>query len=86
MVKGQVNPYQGWVSHGALQQTPAPVVTMTRTGPGAAILTLIAATVPGADITAAIGPYSPGWYQLRIDIGGTRATFLISAGGEIQQG
>jgi hypothetical protein len=86
VVKGQVNPYQGWVSHGALQQTPAPVVTMTRTGPSAAILTLIAATAPGAAVTAAISPHSPGWYQLRIDIGGTRATFLVSAGGDIRQG
>jgi hypothetical protein len=86
VVKGQVNPYQGWVSHAALQQTPAPVVTMTRTGSSAAILTLIAATAPGTAITAAISPHSPGWYQLVIDIGGTRATFLISAGGGIEQG
>lgn len=47
VIRGQVNPYQGWVSHAQLQMLPAPVVTMTRTGSSAAILTLIAPTAPG---------------------------------------
>jgi hypothetical protein len=86
VVKGQINPYQGWVSHAALQRIPAPVVTMTRTGPSAAILTLIAPTAPGTAITAAISPHGPGWYQLRLRIGGSQVSFLISADGDIRQG
>jgi hypothetical protein len=86
VVRGQVNPYQGWVSHAQLHMTPAPVVTMTRTGPSAAILTLIAPTAPGVSITASISQHSPGWYQLRLRIGGRQLPFLISMGGNIQAG
>jgi Heparinase II/III-like protein len=86
VVRGQVNPYQGWVSHAALQRIPAPVITMTRSGPSAAILTLIAPTSPGATITAAITQRSAGWYQLRLQIGGSQVTMLVSAGGDIEQG
>ena len=86
VVRGQVNPYQGWVSHAQLQMTPAPVVTMTRSGSSAAILTLIAPTAPGVSITASISQHSPGWYQLRLRIGGRQLSFLISVGGSIQAG
>jgi len=86
VVKGQVNPYQGWVSHGMLQRTPAPVVTMTRTGSSAAILTLIAPTAPGAGISASVGSAAGGWYRLRLDIGGRQLSFLVSPGGDIQAG
>ena len=86
VVRGQVNPYQGWVSHGQLQMTPAPVVTMTRTGPSVAILTLIAPTAPGIAISASVGQGPRGWYQLRVQIGGRQLSFLISAGGDIQAG
>jgi hypothetical protein len=86
VIRGQVNPYQGWVSHAALQRIPAPVVTMTRPGPSAAILTLIAPTSPGTAITAAITQRSAGWYQLRLQIGSGKPSFLISAGGDIQPG
>jgi Heparinase II/III-like protein len=84
VVRGQVNPYQGWVSHAALQRIPAPVITMTRSGPSAAILTLIAPTGPGATITAGITQRSAGWYQVRLRIGGSRVTVLVSAGGDIE--
>jgi hypothetical protein len=86
VVRGQVSPYQGWVSHAALQQIPAPVVTMTRTGSSAAILTLIAATAPGTAISAAVSGSSRGWYLLRVQIGGRQLSFLVSAGGEIKAG
>ncbi len=86
VVEGQVNPYQGWVSHGMLQRTPAPVVTMTRTGSSAAILTLIAPTAPGAGISASVGSAAGGWYRLRLQIGGSQLSFLISPGGDIQAG
>jgi len=86
MIRGQTGPYQGWVSRGALQQTPAPVVAMTRNGPSAAILTLIAPTAPGAAITAATTGRPAGQYQLRLQIAGTRLSFLIGSDGDIKQG
>jgi hypothetical protein len=62
VVKGQTNPYQGWVSHQALQRIPAPVVTMTGKGAGAALsstmLTLITATAPGTRVTARVAASS----------------------------
>jgi hypothetical protein len=86
VIRGQVDPYQGWVSRAVLQRTPAPVITMTRTGPSAAILTLIAPTSPGTAITATITQRTPGWYKLRLQIGGSQLSFLVSADGDIQQG
>jgi hypothetical protein len=86
VARGQVNPYQGWVSHAQLQMTPAPVVTMTRTGPSAAILTLIAPGAPGTAISASVGQGPHGWYQLRVQIGGRLLSFLVSPGGDIQAG
>jgi hypothetical protein len=86
VILGQTNPYQGWVSHQMLQRTPAPVITMTRTGSSAAILTLIAPSSPGAVVTAAITQQSGGWYHLQVDLGGRQVPFLISAGGYIEQG
>ena len=77
---------RGWVSHAALQRIPAPVVTMTRTGRSAAILTLIASTAPGVPVTAAVSGASRGWYRLRVQIGGRQLSFLISASGDIQAG
>jgi hypothetical protein len=77
---------RGWVSHAALQRIPAPVVTMTRTGRSAAILTLIAPTAPGVPVTAAVSGASRGWYRLRVQIGGRQLSFLISASGDIQAG
>jgi Heparinase II/III-like protein len=86
VVRGQVSPYQGWVSRAALQRIPAPVVTMTRTGSSAAILTLIAATAPRTAISAAVSGISRGWYRLRVRIGGRQLSFLISVGGDIRAG
>ncbi len=86
VVEGQVNPYQGWVSHGMLQRTRAPVVTMSRSGSSAAILTLIAPTASGVSISAAAGPGPGGWYRLRVDIGGRQLSFLVSPGGDIRAG
>jgi hypothetical protein len=85
-VRGQVNPYQGWVSHAQLQRLPAPVVTMTRTGSSAAILTLIAPTAPGTAVTATASKSSGGWYRVRVQLGGRQLSFLVSPGGEIQAG
>jgi hypothetical protein len=78
VVKGQTNPHQGWVSHQALQRTPAPVVIMSSTGTGTslstAILTLIAATAPGTPVSASAtvapgGTPANGPYLVRVRIG-----------------
>jgi hypothetical protein len=83
VIRGRTNPYQGWVSHQMLQRIPAPVIAMTRTGPSAAILTLIVPSAPGATVSTAITQGPPGWYRLRVNLGGTPASFLISAAGYI---
>lgn len=58
VVKGQANPYQGWVSRQALQRLPAPVVIMAGQGTGTALtsamLTLITAAAPGTRVTARV--------------------------------
>jgi hypothetical protein len=74
VVKGQTNPYQGWVSHQALQRITAPVVIMnskdTGTDLSTAVLTLIAATAPGTPIRAtAAATATPGRYNVRVCIG-----------------
>jgi Heparinase II/III-like protein len=86
VIRGQVNPYQGWVSHAQLQMTPAPVITMTRTGPSAAILTLIAPAAPGVPISASAGPGPHGWYRVRVQVGSRQLSFLVSPGGNIRAG
>ena len=86
VVRGQVNPYQGWVSHAQLQMTPAPVVTMTRTGASTAILTLIAPAAPGTAISAAVTGSSRGWYRLLVQIGSRQLSFVVSPGGGIRAG
>jgi hypothetical protein len=86
VIRGRTSPYQGWVSHQMLQRTPAPVITMTRTGSSTAMLTLIAPSSPGAAVTAAITQRPGGWYHLRVNLGGSPASFLISAAGYIEQG
>jgi Heparinase II/III-like protein len=86
VIRGQVNPYQGWVSLAALQSIPATVITMSRTGPSAAILTLIAPTRPSTAITTAITQRPAHGYQLRLQIGGSQLAFFIGADGGIQPG
>jgi hypothetical protein len=78
VVRGQVSPYQGWVSHQMLQRIPAPVVVMTRTGSSAAILTLIAAAAPGTTITAAITATMAG-DDLTVRIGASSETLIVDA-------
>ncbi len=84
VVRGQVNPYQGWVSRAQNQRTPDDVVTMTRYGASAAILTVIVPAAPGTRVTASAVAHGAGWYQLRIAIGGTVHTLLVSADGTIK--
>jgi hypothetical protein len=87
VVRGQDNPYQGWVSRAQDQRTPAPVVTMTRYGASAAILTVIVPAAPGTAIAAAVtGPETAGWYRLQLAIAQTTSTVLVNADGTIKAG
>lgn len=83
VVRAQVNPYQGWVSRQVLQRVPDDVVTMTRTGPSAAMLTLIAASAPGTHVSVTIGGPPGGPYRLRVLTGSAVAEFAITANGVI---
>jgi Heparinase II/III-like protein len=84
VVKGHVNPYQGWVSRQQLQRDPAPVVIMTGKGAGAkpstTMLTLIAATAPGTPVTASItaGPATATTYIVTVRIGVTTTALRVA--------
>jgi len=83
VVRGQTHPIQGWVSRQMLQRIPADVVTMTRRGRSAAMLTLIVATAPGTTVgTTLTGPRA-GPYRLRVHVGDVVTAFVITAGGLI---
>jgi hypothetical protein len=83
VVRGRTHPYQGWVSRSMRTRTPAPVITMTRGGAGAAaILTLIAPTAPGTAVSATV-TRRPGGYRLDIRIGGGTTSLLIGRDGVI---
>lgn len=86
VVRGQVDPYQGWVSRASTQMVPAPVVVMNRTGPSAAMLTLIAPTAPGAVVTAATTQGPGSSYRLEMNIAGRQLTFTVNASGDISPG
>jgi hypothetical protein len=83
VIRGQVNPYQGWASRQMLQRIPADVVTMTRTGQSAAMLTLIVPAAPGTGVTTAISGPPGGPYRLRVQVGASVAVFAITADGTI---
>jgi Heparinase II/III-like protein len=85
VVRGQTDPYQGWVSRQVLQRTPAPVITMTRSGPSTAMLSLIAPSAPGAAVTTAISQQPGGWDRLQVHIGSAYAAFRVSSDGDIEQ-
>jgi hypothetical protein len=93
VVKGRVTPsYQGWVSHQALQRTPAPVVIMTSKGTGKSLsttmLTLIAATDPGTPVKATVVRNAPtvNSWPIVIIIGSTTVRVTVNlADGTISQ-
>jgi Heparinase II/III-like protein len=84
VVRGQTSPYQGWVSRGQNQRTAAPVVTMTRHGVSASILTVIVPAPPGTPVTASATQYGADWYKLRLTVGQAVRTLLVSVGGTIK--
>jgi heparinase II/III-like protein len=81
VVKGQTNPYQGWVSRQALQRIPAPVVIMSSQGVGPSLstvmLTLIASTAPGTPVSATASATSSGSYDVTVRIGSTTVPVTI---------
>ena len=83
VVRGQVNPYQGWVSHQMLQRIPADVVTMSRNGTSTAMLTLIVPAAPGTYLSRTISGQPGGPYRLRVQVGSAVSVFSITAGGAI---
>jgi hypothetical protein len=83
VLRGQTDPYQGWVSHQMLQRIPADVVTMTRTGPSAAILTLIVPSALGTPVAYSVTGPSAGPYRLRVTVGASVSYYTISADGTI---
>jgi hypothetical protein len=83
VTSGQTDPYQGWVSHLMLQRIPADVVTMTRTGPSAAMLTLLVPTAPGTPVAYSVTGPPAGPYQLRVTVGASVSAYTISADGTI---
>jgi Heparinase II/III-like protein len=83
VIRGQVHPYQGWVSHQMLQRIPADVVMMTRTGPSAAMLTLIVPAAPGTTVTTAISGPPGGPYLLRVQVGASVSVLTVTGDGDI---
>ena len=86
VVRGQVHPYQGWVSRQMLQRIPADVVIMTATAPAAAMLTLTVPAAPGTPVAPAISGPPGGPWVLRVRVGAAVASFTITAGGVITAG
>jgi Heparinase II/III-like protein len=85
VIRGQTDPYQGWVSHQMLQQTPADVVAMNAAGPSAAILTLLVPTAPSTPVSYSISGPPHGPWRLRVTVGPTATWYAITAGGVIIQ-
>jgi hypothetical protein len=85
VVRGQIDPYQGWVSPAMLQRIPAPVIAMTRMGSSAAMLTLIAPASPGAVEATRVIKAPGGGYHLDVSIGGRGAAFLVGPDGDIER-
>ena len=79
----QDNPYQGWVSQQMLQRTPADTVTMTSTGPTAAMLTVLVPAPPGTPVTDAISGPAAGPWTLTVTVGATVSFYQITANGVI---
>ena len=86
VVRGQVHPYQGWVSHEMLQRIPADVVIMTATAPAAAMLTLTVPAAPGTPVAPAISGPPGGPWVLRVRVGAALDSFTITADGVITAG
>jgi Heparinase II/III-like protein len=85
VIRGQTDPYQGWVSHQMLQQIPADVVSMNAAGPSAAILTLLVPTAPGTRVAYSVTGPPAGPYRLRVTVGPTTTWYDVTADGIISE-
>jgi hypothetical protein len=83
---GSTRVVSGFVSRAQNQRTRAPIVTMTRSGASAAMLTLIAPTARGVPVHTSVTAAGGGRYRLRVTIGGRSLSFLVTSDGRIQQG
>ena len=83
VVQGETDPYQGWVSDQMLQRTPADVVTMTSTGPSAALLTLLVPTAPSTPVSYSISGSPAGPWRLRVTVGATVTFYTVTADGAV---
>ena len=75
----------GFVSRGQNQRTHAPILTMTRGGASAAMLTLIAPTARGVPVHVSITAAGGGRCLLRVTIGSKSLSFLVTGDGQIRQ-
>ena len=66
-----------------LQRTPADVVTMTSTGPSAAILTLLVPTAPATAVSYSVSGPPAGPWQLQVTVGATATFYTVTADGVI---
>ena len=56
---------------------------MTRTGPSAAILTLLVPAAPGTPVDCSVTGPPAGPYRLRVTVGATVSSYTITADGTI---
>ena len=56
---------------------------MSRTGPSAAILTLLVPTAPGTPVAFAVSGPPAGPYRLRVTVGASVSSYTITADGTI---
>jgi len=73
------------VSRAQNRRTRAPIVTMTRGGASAAMLTLIAPTAHGVRVKASIAAVGGDRYRLHVTIGSQVLSFLVTSEGQIRQ-
>jgi hypothetical protein len=83
VLRAPTDPYQGWVSHRALQRLPDDVVTMTRYGAGTSMLTLIVPSAQQVRVAWALSGPSGGPYLLGVHIGARITWYAITATGVI---
>jgi hypothetical protein len=84
-VRGETNPYQGWVSRQALSRIKAPVVSMSRTGRSTAMLTVITPARTMVGVRYYLTRRPDGWYRLDVYIGDAVSRYAVSPGGYLKR-
>jgi hypothetical protein len=80
-VRGRRDPPLGWFAPRPHTWLPAPVVTTSRTGRGARMLTVLVAASPAAPPEVSVTPAAGGWLRVRITVDGRTRTVRVSPGG-----